>query len=176
MPRVHPKGSDGGRWNFKAMKHTKSYLSSVLACLLATTSALATPVWHCSRNANQTASDTTAQADQFSIASFNSSADVIGVSVRDLIDVYSGTPVYVGRAMLSACFLVGNEPLTQEALLSLGIKPNAIEALSRKSAIVSSNLYYVRDESQMSACIAKNFPAVGYASKPIETPYLLPCF
>jgi hypothetical protein len=78
--------------------------------------------------------------------------------------------------MLSACFLVGNEPLTQEALLSLGIKPSAIEALSRKSAIVSSNLYYVKDESQMSVCIGKNFPALSYASRPIETPYVLPCF
>jgi hypothetical protein len=54
-------------------------------------------VWHCSRNSNDAdvAVAAPAQQDQFSIESLNSSADVIGASVRDLIDIYTGTPVRI---------------------------------------------------------------------------------
>ena len=37
-----------------------------------------------------------AQENRFCIASFNGAADVIEVSVRNLIDVYTGVPVRVG--------------------------------------------------------------------------------
>lgn len=162
------------------MKCKRRYLSGVVASILMATSALAAPVWHCSRSANTDADSnlvaTPAKEDQFSIASFNSSADVIGVSVRDLIDIYTGTPVRIGGLPLSACFLLGNEQLTNEALSSLGINHNTIQALARKSNIVHSNVYYVSDEAQMNACITKNFPAVGYLSNPIDTTKIQPCF
>lgn len=160
------------------MKHMRQHLSCVIALLFTATNAYADPVWHCSRNLNDAnvAIATPAQEDQFSIASFNSSADVIGVSVRDLIDIYTGTPVRIGGLPLSACFLVGNDSLTITALTSLGINLGTIEALARKSSIVQNNLYYVNDEIQMSACIARHFPAVGYMSTTAETDKVMPCF
>jgi hypothetical protein len=160
------------------MPPVKRYLSGVIASLFAAASVYADPVWHCSRNSNESnaAIATPAVENQFSIASFNSSAEVIGVSVRDLIDVYTGTAVRIGGLPLSACFLVGNDALTVSALTSLGLNLKTIGSLARKSSIVQSNLYHVNDETQMGACIAKNFPAVGYLNKPIETDNYLPCF
>jgi hypothetical protein len=160
------------------MKHKQRYLSSFIASILAATSALASPVWHCSRSAynDPNFASTPAKDEQFSIASFNSSADVIGVSVRDLIDIYTGTPVRIGGLSLSACFLMGHEMLTTNALTSLGINLNSIQALARKNNIVNNNLYYVNNETQMVACIAQNFPAVGYLSKPNDTEKIQPCF
>ena len=156
----------------------KRSLCSVIASLFAAATAYADPVWHCSRNSNdeRSAIATPALKDQFSIAAFNSSADVIGVSVRDLIDVYTGTSVRIGGLPLSACFLVGNDELTVSALTSLGLNLKTIESLARKSSIVQSNLYHVNNEAQMGACIAKNFPAVGYLTKPTEKEKFLPCF
>lgn len=160
------------------MKQITRQVSCWVACILTVTSVCADPVWHCSRNRND---DRAAMAlpereDQFSLASFSSSTEVISVSVRDLIDIYTGTPVRIGGIPLSACFLSGNDSLTMVALTSLGIKQSTIEALARKSSIVQSNLYYVSDEAQMSTCIGKNFPAVGYISIPTETDKVTPCF
>ncbi len=159
-------------------KYIVRSLCIFMAYAFSATNTSASPVWHCSRNTNDdnTAIVTPAQEDQFSIASVNSSAEVIGVSVRDLIDIYTGTPARIGGLPLSACFLTGNEHLTHAALTSLGIQLKTIEALARKSSIVQNNLYYVSDETQMSACIAKNFPAVGYLSKPVDSAKILPCF
>lgn len=159
-------------------KHIFKSLSALIACVLTAAPTSASPVWHCSRitNDDNTAIATPAKEDQFSIASFNSSAEVIGVSVRDLIDVYTGTPARIGGLPLSACFLAGDDQLTREALTSLGIQLKTIEALARKSSIVQNNLYYVNDEAQMSACIARNFPAVGYLEKPVDSAKIMPCF
>ena len=160
------------------MKQMTRRLSCVIALMFAATHACADPVWHCSRNSDDSSAAiaTPAQENQFSIASFNSSAEVIGVSVRDLIDIYTGTSVRIGGLPLSACFLIGNDVLTNSALTSLGIKQNTIAALARKSSIIQSNLHYVNDEEQMAACIGRNFPAVGYLSVPKETNKILPCF
>lgn len=159
-------------------KHIRRNLNALMAYVLIATNTSANPVWHCSRNTNDdsTAIATPAQEDQFSIASVNNSAEVIGVSVRDLIDIYSGTPARIGGLPLSACFQTGNEQLTHAALSSLGIRLKTIEALARNSSIVQNNLYYVSDEAQMSACIAKNFPAIGYLSKPVYSTKIMPCF
>jgi hypothetical protein len=115
-------------------------------------------------------------SEQFSLASMSSVPDVIGVSIRDLIDIYSGVPVRVGDLPLSACFIPGQDPLSLAALKSLGLQTPAIQALARKSALVQSNLYLVTDEQQMHACISRHFPAVGYLSKPVNTDKILPCF
>jgi hypothetical protein len=160
------------------MKQMKRYLGGVVATVFAASAVFAEPVWHCSRNPkyDNVAEAVPSQEDQFSIASFNSSAEVIGVSVRDLIDIYTGTPVRIGGLPLSGCFLTGNERLTNSALSSLGISLNTIEALARKSSIVQNNLFYLTDESEMSRCIAKNSPAVGYLTLPTETDNMMPCF
>lgn len=142
------------------------------------TNGSAGPVWHCSRNSLDNSEVSYSQPDpnQFSIASVSSAANVIGVSINDLLDVYSGTPVRIGGMPLSACFMPGNEALTSDALTSLGMKPSAIQALARKSAIVQSNLHIATTENQMINCIAQHFPAVGYLSAPTNTGDLDPCF
>jgi hypothetical protein len=148
----------------------------LLVVLLWGSQCWADPVWHCSRNGLTSKGNILAQAEQFSLASMGSSEDVIGVSIRDLIDVYSGTHVKVGGEPLSACFISGEDTMTASALKSLGLKPVAIQALARKSTIVQSHLYLVTDEVQMKTCIAKHFPAVGYLSEPTETEHFMPCF
>lgn len=149
----------------------------LLFTLLISCSAMADPVWHCSRNPiSATEVSTSVQEDQFSLASFSSSMDVIGVSISDLIDVYSGVPVRIGGLPLSACFVPGNENLTAAALTSLGLQPAAIQALARRSAIIQSSLHVVTNDTQMLSCIARHFPAVGYLDEPHETQDLLPCF
>jgi hypothetical protein len=110
------------------------------------------------------------------LLSFNSSAEVIGVSISDLIDVYSGIPVRIGGMPLSACFMSGNDTLSKTALTSLGLQLSTIQALSKKSAIVQTNLHLVATEGQMVLCIEKHFPAVGYLNEPKETNKLQPCF
>jgi CheY-like chemotaxis protein len=55
--------------------------------------------------------EASAQENRFCIASFNGASDVIEVSVRHLIDVYTGVPVRVGGMPFSACFLVGTMSL-----------------------------------------------------------------
>lgn len=160
-------------------KKWTQHLYAFIAAVSAITQASASPIWHCSRtiSTESTANaEQIAQQDQFSIASFNSSSEAISVSVRDLIDIYTGNPVRVGGLQLSACFLINNQSLTYEALTSLGIQLKTIEALARRNSIAQNNLFYVTDEVQMNTCIAKNFPAVGYLPHPIDTAKILPCF
>jgi hypothetical protein len=135
------------------------------------------PVWHCSRNtADSTQTISAAQESQFSIASLNASAEVIAVSINDLIDVYSGVPVRLGGAPLSACFMPSNQELTSSALTSLGLQTPTTQALARKSSIIQSHLFFVTNEKQMMACISKNYPAVGYLQEPANTNDVSPCF
>jgi len=148
----------------------------LLAALVAVSNSWADPVWHCSRHGDASKGNVIAQADQFSIASMGNTEEVIGVSIRDLMDVYSGVPVKIGGEPLSACFFSGNDAITAPALKSLGLQVTAIQALARKSTIVQSHLYMVSDEKSMQTCIGKHFPAVGYLSKPTETARLMPCF
>jgi hypothetical protein len=136
----------------------------------------ADPVWHCSRNGGASKGNVLAQADHFSIASMGQSEEVIGVSIRDLIDIYTGVPVKIGGKPLSACFISGHDAITVSALTSLGLKASVIQALGRKSTIVQSHLFMVSDEVSMQNCIAKHFPAVGYLAKTTETEHITTCF
>ena len=141
--------------------------------------AWADPVWHCSRNkqrAEDGSSSRHLQDSEFFIASFNSSVDVIGVSISDLIDIYSGVPVRIGGLPLSSCFMPSHQGLTSDALASLGLQTSAIQALARKSSIVQNNLHFVVTEQQMIGCIAQHFPAVGYLDEAIHTDEVQPCF
>jgi len=149
----------------------------LICALLISAPTWADPVWHCSANSNaEKNASVQAQEDYFSLASLNASTDVIGVSISDLIDVYSGVAVRIGGLPLSACFMPGNEGLTSSALTSLGLQPSAIQALARKSSIIQSNLYYVTNDNQMVTCIAQHFPAVGYLAEPTITKAVEPCF
>lgn len=149
----------------------------LLCTVLVSTCSWSQPIWHCSRNTvADTDSASTAKEEQFSIASFNSAVEVIGVSINDLIDVYSGLPIRIGGLPLSACFMPSNESLTSSALTSLGLQPSAIQSLARKSSIVQSNVFLVTTNQQMLACIEEHFPAVGYLDSPTEEHNVSPCF
>jgi len=69
-----------------------------------------------------------------------------------------------------------NQELTSSALTSLGLQTATIQALARKSSIIQSHLFFVTNEKQMMACIAKNYPAVGYLEGPTSTDGVRPCF
>lgn len=140
--------------------------------------AIADPIWHCSRTTpdGEEVASLQLQENQFSIASFNASVNTIGVSISDLIDIYSGVSVRIGGLPLSACFMTGNETITTTALTSLGLQPTVIQALARKSSIIQSNLYAVSTNTQMIACIAQHFPAVGYLEEASSTDKVQPCF
>ncbi len=149
----------------------------LLTLLFHSLAASAQPVWHCSRNATeQQDSALSTQNDQFSIASINSSAETIGVSINDLIDIYSGVPVRVSGIPLSACFMPSDQSLTSAALSSLGLQQSTIQSLARKSTIIQSNIFFVNTPNQMQTCIGKNFPAVGYLNEPLNTDKIHPCF
>lgn len=134
-------------------------------------------VWHCSR-ANTALSQNKAPAneDNFGLASSGAQGQAIGISLLDLIDVYSNKVVQVSGRPLTACFLPGNSPLSLAALNALGLKAANMQLQARKSAIVQSKLQMVTDEPAMLACIAQNYPAVGYLSQSTETDQVLSCF
>lgn len=135
-------------------------------------------VWHCSRmSAVDMAMDNRpGPGDLFTLAEQGGNGDVIPISVRDLIDVYSGVHVRLSDVPLSACFMPVNSELTTTALQDLGLSTNVLSALARKSAIAKSNLYRVTDEADMKSCIARHQPAVGYLSQAYNTEQLAPCF
>lgn len=150
----------------------------IFALTIGCNAAFAEPVWHCSRNKvdAEKLSSSEIQENQFSIASYNASSDVIGVSISDLIDIYSGVPIHIGGLPLSACFIPSNQNLTSAAITSLGLQPSVIQALAKKSAIIQRNLYLVTSEKQMLSCITQHFPSVGYLNEPINTTEVQPCF
>jgi hypothetical protein len=152
------------------------------ACLLSASPSQAQSVWHCSRQADlgqfegawhQAEKDTD---DTFQIASMSTNVDVIGITLRDLMDVYAGVPVRIGGKPLTACFNNDNDPFSQDALSSLGLNANAMSALARKSTIVRNSLKWVSNKDDMLQCISSNFPAVGYFSTPQDTADVSPCF
>jgi hypothetical protein len=151
------------------------------SCFLAS-AAHAQIVWHCSKQGAMSVMpsvETTAtieREDVFQIASMGSNPDVIGITLSDLIDVYSGLPVRIGGRPLKACFLNDNGPSSRDMLESLGLNANSMSALARKSAIVRSQLEWVSNEDDMMRCMIKNHPAVGYFTEPHETDEVAPCF
>lgn len=138
----------------------------------------ANAVWHCSRTpVVDVATDNRPDpGDLFSLAEQGVADDVIRISVRDLIDVYSGASVRLSGVPLSACFMPVNDPVTGKTLRALGLSADVLSALARKSAIAKSHLYRVTDEEEMKACIARNQPAVGYLTQAQVTEKLAPCF
>lgn len=152
------------------------------AWLLIAGASQAQSVWHCSRQADLDQSGggsyqaEQSSEDTFQIASMSTHTNVIGVTLRDLMDVYAGMPVRIGGKPLTACFNNDNDPSSMEALSSLGLNANAMSALARKSAIVRSQLKWVSNPDDMMRCISRNFPAVGYFTVPQDTAEVSPCF
>jgi hypothetical protein len=149
-----------------------------LCLLLLNNATWADTTWHCSRNVHNAMHSQMASAekDQFSIAAVGSAPDVINVSIRDLLDLYSGVTVRISGLTLSACFMPSNRALTSSALNELGLNASTMLALSRKNAIVQNNLHLANDEVDMLRCIENNFPAVGYMSTTTESELVAPCF
>lgn len=152
------------------------------AWLLIAVASHAQSVWHCSRQAELSGPDGTipssvlAANDSFQIASMSAQVDVIGITLRDLMDVYSGVPVRIGGQPLTACFNNDSNADNVDALSALGLSANAMSALSRKSAIVRSQLVWVSNEAAMMQCIARHFPAVGYLPATQDSSDIAPCF
>ncbi len=161
----------------------KSVLPHLAALLLALLPALtqAQAVWHCSKQTAVSAVDVTetvalAAEDMFQIASMSTDVAVIGLTLRDLMDVYSGVPVRIGGRPLTACFLNDNSSTSREMLDALGLNANSMAALARKSAIVRSQLQWVSDEADMMRCMTKHHPSVGYFAETHDTDEVAPCF
>lgn len=139
--------------------------------------AQADPVWHCSRVPDSVGLlEGEGENDHFQLASMGSNARAINITVTDLMDVYDGKAVLLNGRRLNACFMTAEAPLTVQALQSLGLNASTMQLQARKSAIVQSHLRLVSDEADMQACIARNFPAVGYLSREIGNERVVPCF
>lgn len=141
--------------------------------------AQAEAVWHCSRTRLEVASaeaagDESADAEESFSAAFTS--PFIGISLQDLLAVYSGSTVKVDGHRLTACYMLGRSALNKSAFDSLGLQTSVMQAFARKSTIVNSNLVRVTSEKGMAQCIAQNTPAVGYMSEATEDNTLGPCF
>jgi hypothetical protein len=134
-------------------------------------------VWHCSRlqeaviGGGKLASD-----DIFHLASSGTNQDSIGITLVDLLDVYSNKPVQINGRAITACFMPGETPLSVTALKSLGLNAASMQQMSRHSAIVQGHFHPVATEGEMESCIRRRYPAVGYLSKVTENEWLTPCF
>jgi hypothetical protein len=149
----------------------------VLGFLLGTAAAQADAVWHCSR-ASETVDQKkpTLDEDDFQLAAVVPNKQAIGITLMDLMDVYSGQAILINGRRLTACFMPGNTLLSVQALDALGLKASTMQLQARKSAIVQSHLHMVNNEVEMLACIERNFPAVGYLSLEVQTNQAVSCF
>lgn len=156
----------------------KRFISSLLLTLCAattSTNASAETVWHCSRTPNSVFEDSVV-SDQFGIASNGVNKDVIQVSLQDIYDIFSGTPVRISGVSLSACFVSDDSKLSQDAIRSLGLESTTLQRLIKRANIVQSRVYAVQNETNIPSCIAKHYPAIGYMSHPQKTAEIAPCF
>ncbi len=146
----------------------------VLLCMMSyARSALADPVWHCSRNHIQIAD----ASDDFTLASLSLEREIIRISLRDLYSVYQGTLVRMsGNLPLAACVMTNPTEPTNTALQTIGISSASINALIKQQSISKTNIHLVKDEASMLACISKNHPAIGYLSVSTHTEDVGPCF
>jgi len=135
-------------------------------------------IWHCSKQsavwvADQRAQKAMAPEDVFQIASINTHPSVIGITLRDLMDAYSGVPVRVSGQALTACVM--REPQST-ALESLGIGSGQAASLPQINREGPQPLQWVNTTDDMLSCMLNNHPSVGYFTEFIETPEVLPCF
>lgn len=151
-----------------------------LAVLALSSGALANNkvVWHCSKhqtlNMGTEAPLLNADDTLFFLSSFSS--NTISISLNDLADVYKGRRVVLGQQVLTGCFLAGEQALNQAAFDSIGLRWTTLQLMNRRSSIANSPLFMVNNESDMMACIANNYPAVGYLSQSQDNEQVGPCF
>lgn len=133
--------------------------------------------WHCSRVPDtSTSTGGWPMEGGFQLASTGMSPHAVTITVLDLLDAYSGKPVRINGRLLTACFMVGDSPLSRRALKSLGLNAGAMQPQARKSALVKSHFQLVTDEHEMRTCIARHYPAVGYLDHVVENDRVVPCF
>lgn len=150
-------------------------------CLLLPPVVQAELVWHCSRFPRVTetvsADQPSAEAEMpFQIATL-SNTNVVGISLKNLMDVYSGVTVYIDEGKpLMACFRNDGSAISRAALASLGLNEDTMMALARKSSIARSHLEWVSDEVGMQRCMRRNYPAVGYFKGEQDIAEVAPCF
>ena len=138
-------------------------------------------VWHCSKHHSislapdpiETASPMK-EDDLFYLSSFHS--EVISISLADLNDIFHGRRVAIGQMPLTGCFLAGESALNRAAFESIGLRWSSLQLMTRRSSLAPSHLRMVQDEQDMRACIANNFPAVGYMRRIVEDEEVAPCF
>ena len=149
----------------------------MVACLATPLPLRAEPVveavWHCTRNA---VGESTPNDDELDPGFDVSGNNTIGVTLNDLIAVYSGYPLRVAGKPLFACFMPGDEALSLDALDSMGFNASALQILARRSAIVQRQLEIVTSEAQMLLCMERNAPAFGYLPGPVINTSVAPCF
>lgn len=159
--------------NTKKHKSLSSRLLGVgVFALLVSLCAQAEPVWHCSRTGVQVAD----AGDNFTLAALDAEREVMRISLRDLYSAYQGQVVKASGLPVSACLIAGNHPMTQAALKSIGADVQVLETMSRKSALVQSNVYVVHNEQDMQACMTKHYPAIGYLPQATHNEAIGPCF
>lgn len=152
------------------------------ACLLLAGASQAQSVWHCSKHADASLMGEAGQLaepadhDTFQIAALSNHVDVIGITLRDLMDVYAGVPVRISGEPLTACFNNDSSSGNLEALSSLGLNPNVMTALARDASLVRSQLVAVNNPAHMQSCIERHYPAVGYFTQALDSNQISPCF
>lgn len=145
-------------------------MPTILGCWLAL-HAYAEPIWHCSRSPN---TPVPAAKDNYLNKPNEQGNEVIRLTIRDLYEAYQDVPVYLGKSVLSACFMASNDENTQSALQAIGTDQKEVQDLAAQSH--SKHLIMVKDELEMLRCIAENHPAIGYVSGPVNTSTIGPCF
>lgn len=149
------------------------WLLCVAACCVPL-SAMADPIWHCSRSVN----NNKGRNKNNKALNFNlSNANVIAIDLSNLYSLYGGEEVGMsGGTILKGCFINKRTALSDEAMEMLGLNLLTLMALSQKSSIVDNHLRSASDEEEMKLCIERNHPAVGYLSEVTETDWIAPCF
>lgn len=98
------------------------------------------------------------------------------ISLRDLYSAYQGQTVKASGLTVSACVIAGDNPTTKTAMKSIGADARVLEKMSRKSALIQSNVYVVQNEQDMQACMTKHYPAIGYLPQATHNEAIGPCF
>ena len=157
--------------NYIIRKFSKLVQQAVFA-MLTLSSAIASPVWHCSRSDVQLAD----ASDNFTLASLSLEREVIRLSLRDLYDVYKGKHVKLsGNLTLSAC-ITKDVIQTSSIMKTIGAESGVSQILANGNKHAISAIYVVEGESEMQACITQHHPAVGYLPEVKNTEALGPCF
>lgn len=147
------------------------WMSAFLCYFALAQSAIAGPVWHCSRSHVQIAD----ASDDFTLAALTVEREVIKIALQDLYGVFREQQVRMnGNLLLSACVIAAESKLTTSALQTIGVKPPPFGGWNPEKKI--RTIHLVHDESEMQACISKNHPAIGYLAVSTHTEDIGPCF